>query len=107
MGNYNFDAAHVPQGVLQGGKQPFHYYLGLCRISFYSRVLRAGSHARTTNADQLFHNKSKKVVGYIMQYLVDENYTCVKTVDHAIDYKLKMVNHFEHNYPEGLVNFVL
>ena len=42
-----------------------------------------------------------------MQYVVDENYTCVKTVDHAIDYKLKMVNHFEHNYPEGLIYFVL
>ena len=106
LGNYNVNAAQVPLGLLRGGEQPFYYYLGLCRISFYSRVLRAGCHARTTNAVQMFYTKNKKVTDYIMEYLVDEDYTCVKTVDHALDYKLKMVNYFEHDYPEGLVNFV-
>ena len=106
MGNYNFNAAHVPHGQLPGAHQAFHYYLGLCRISFYSRVLRAGCHAGATNAEQLFCNKGKKIVSYILDYVADEDYTYGKTVGYAIDYKLKQVNYFEHNYPEGLVEFV-
>jgi len=34
MGNYNFNAAHVPQGQLPSAEQAFHYYLGLCVSAF-------------------------------------------------------------------------
>ena len=47
------------------------------------------------------------IVSYIMDYVVDEYYTYGKTVGYAIDYKLKQVNYYENNYPEGLVDFVL
>ena len=45
-------------------------------------------------------------MSYVLDYVVDEGYTYGKTVGHAIDYKLKQVNYFEHKYPEGLVDFV-
>ena len=107
MGNYNVNAAHVPGGPLREAAQAFQQYLGLCRISFYPRVLRAGCHARATNAEQLCNDKNKKAASYVLDYLVDEDYACCKKIGHAIDYHLKQVSYFEYDYPEGLVDFVL
>ena len=107
MGNYNSAATRPPQLLPQQGEDGFMCYLGLCRLSFYARVLRAGCHARTTCQDTLFVNKKKRIVGYIMDYISEDNSGYEKTTAYSLEKKLKPISYFEHNYPEGYCDFFL
>ena len=68
------------------------YYLALCRLSFYARVLRAGAHARTTCQDTLFSNKKKRLVSYIMDYLAEDHWGYEKTTAFSLEKKSSQVN---------------
>ena len=46
-------------------------------------------------------NKKKRIVGYIMDYISEDHSGYEKTTAYSLEKKLKQINYFEHNYPEG------
>ena len=105
MGTYITAASPSPRPLPPEGEDGTQYYLGLCRLSFYARVLRTGAHARTTCQDTLFSNKKKRLVGYIMDYLSEDHWWYERTTAFSLEKKFKQVNYFEHDYPRGYYNF--
>ena len=93
----------IPLELFEEQEEKFAFFIALCRLSVYARILKSGNELFPTNKEFMANNTKKCLVDYSMGFLPEGSHE--KTSAYVVETALKGWsdhNYYELGYPRGV-----